>query len=228
MASNPEVRFPTDGFKRALDMLEKESFRLHSESVFQKATGGRASRLVYPTMRNVLRISDMLHVPAINLLLGKIKGVNFDLLPTDDTDRPERTFVRRGPWRDRRVIEAEAWQYFESGEDSRHPTLADTASHLGLSASGFHYLFPQFAAHIVKTRLQEASVNAAAFAASLSQRVHQLINQHYTDRVRGSFPLGRKTVVAQLLLEGRWSKNCIRAEVARVFDTMAIEEHYEH
>jgi ribosomal protein S27E len=217
VSANPGSEFPRAGFGKALRILLREASHAHASHLLCAALGTELFKYSDSTIPNVFYVSSILHVPAVNLLLGDVQGTNLDLLRSHGSVESGRPQFRRESWRDRAAIEDKAHAYFYSFRDGPHPSLAAVAQHVGMSASGFRYLCERLAHDIIEMRHREGILRRAGLGESLSKRVHELIASRAEE---GVMPLGRKKLVNQLLKEARWSKNSIREEVRLAFDAM--------
>jgi hypothetical protein len=220
IATNPGAMFPRRGFSEALYSLRHEAFESHSLNLFLTLIGVDIVESIVATLPNVMHVSQILRVPAVNLLMGDVHGVNFDLLQSRVPMKSEHHRFHRGPWRNRLAVQAEASSYFESSTDGLRRSMAAVAQHVGMSPSGFTYLCPDLASHIVETYRREVLQRRADLRLTLSKRINELIS---FPPGAGQMPLGRKRLTNKLWKERRWPKNAIREEVQRAFD--AIEGH---
>lgn len=214
IASNPSTEFAREGFRDSVTALQWDAYKNGSQSL-DLELGKKPVPWSTPTMSMVLDLANRFHVPAVNILLGDVSGTNFDLLETYGLSKNARKSIHRNPWRDRRVVEAEARAYFNTLDGGWHPSLAAVARHVHMSPSGLQYLCERLAINIVATYRREIVLRRDELGRSLAKRVCELITFHSE---KGQVKPGKKELVNLLLTEGRWPKNLIREAVRQAFE----------
>lgn len=227
IALHQRSEFPEHGVQMAITALSDEAIAMGAWEKFASALHDvgfdrwvrSGSKL--RSINKIVELSRTFHLPISDILLGTVRGTNLAL---DLGTSPAVPVIkgRRRKHRFRRArFEDRVREYIDArGVNTLPPPLTKVAQRFGISVGGLRYLAPTLVTEMTAARQRAVEVANR----TKTRQLRLCIAVEISELSSPGEALSRKRILRKLYAKGRWSKNQIRQETARILNSRAAAE----